>query len=420
MLSSVRTICITENQTRTINDLSSKINHNGETTLELDSHADTCVLGQDALIILDYDRPVSVYGYDSALGAKTYKTVSGVVAYDDPISGEVYHLVINQAIHIPHLDHHLLCPMQCRVNDVTISELPKFLATAPTDQTHALTIKDPDNLTQTITLRLALRGVISLLTVRKPTIDDWNSGEIRRLALTSETLTWDPSTTSYEEQEDAMTDYSGTVLDRTNLRGQLNTLVISSLVSFHADAANITDDSNFHRVLTNHVMISSIESDLSGHLRTRAHAPMDSRTLAARWMISPEQAQLTLSRTTQRGVRTCLNPTVARRYPTNDRMLRYRRLPHPVFTDTMFAGTASVGGMKCAQVYTTSFGWCRAHPMKRKGEAPETLSLLFHRDGVPPSMIADNSKEQILGDFRRKLREADCHLKQTEPYSPWM
>ncbi len=34
-----------------------------ETTLELDSHADTCVLGRHALIILDYDRPVSVAGY---------------------------------------------------------------------------------------------------------------------------------------------------------------------------------------------------------------------------------------------------------------------------------------------------------------------------------------------------------------------
>ena len=35
-------------------------------------------------------------------------------------------------------------------------------------------------------------------------------------------------------------------------------------------------------------------------------------------------------------------------------------------------------------------------------------------------MIMDGSKEQTLGDFRRKLREADCHLRQTEPYSPWM
>jgi hypothetical protein len=58
--------------------------------------------------------------------------------------------------------------------------------------------------------------------------------------------------------------------------------------------------------------------------------------------------------------------------------------------------------------------------MKRKGEAHETLLLLFHHDGVLPSMIADNSKEQILGEFKRKLNEANRHLKQMEPYSLWM
>ena len=58
--------------------------------------------------------------------------------------------------------------------------------------------------------------------------------------------------------------------------------------------------------------------------------------------------------------------------------------------------------------------------MQRKGEAHETLSLIFHRDGVPPSMIANNALEQTQGHFKCKLNEADCHLKQTEPYSPWM
>jgi hypothetical protein len=57
--------------------------------------------------------------------------------------------------------------------------------------------------------------------------------------------------------------------------------------------------------------------------------------------------------------------------------------------------------------------------MTRKGEAHETLSLLFHRDGVPPTMVLGGSKEQCHGDFKRKLREADCHLRQTKPYSPW-
>ena len=57
--------------------------------------------------------------------------------------------------------------------------------------------------------------------------------------------------------------------------------------------------------------------------------------------------------------------------------------------------------------------------MTKKSETHETLSLMFHRDGVPPTMILDDSKEQTLGHFKRKLHEADCHPQQTEPYSPW-
>jgi hypothetical protein len=66
-----------------------------------------------------------------------------------------------------------------------------------------------------------------------------------------------------------------------------------------------------------------------------------------------------------------------------------------------------------------SFGWARAHPMNRKGEAHETLSLLFLCDGVPPTMVFDGMKEQCQGYFKRKLVEADFRARQTEPYSPW-
>jgi hypothetical protein len=131
-------------------------------------------------------------------------------------------------------------------------------------------------------------------------------------------------------------------------------------------------------------------------------------------------ARQTLSRTTQRGIRTCLNPTLSRCFPTNNRMLCYQRLPHPCFTDTLISGTISRCGHKYAQVYSTLFGWSWVHPLKRKGNAHETLSLLFHWDGVPSAMIMDGSKEQTLGDFRHKLRKADCHLRQTELHSPWM
>ncbi len=56
-LETLRTICIDLDQQRTVKNVSYKINDpTYETTLELDSHADTCVLGRDALtlIILDF------------------------------------------------------------------------------------------------------------------------------------------------------------------------------------------------------------------------------------------------------------------------------------------------------------------------------------------------------------------------------
>ena len=46
----------TENaNTRTVTDLTSKLYPHVMPTLELDSHANTCVLGRDYLVILDYD-----------------------------------------------------------------------------------------------------------------------------------------------------------------------------------------------------------------------------------------------------------------------------------------------------------------------------------------------------------------------------
>jgi hypothetical protein len=71
-----------------------------ETSLELDSHADTTVLGGGALIIQSYNHPVDVVGYDLQQGLQTFEMVSGIVAFDHPRDGQVYHLVFHQAIHM--------------------------------------------------------------------------------------------------------------------------------------------------------------------------------------------------------------------------------------------------------------------------------------------------------------------------------
>ncbi len=293
---------------------------------------------------------------------------------------------------------------------MVVNDTPKFLTSDPTDHTHALTIRDPDEPAQTVILQLALQGVTSLLNVRGIPLDEWSSDAFKRLHLTSETLTWDPTTSLYEEQEEAMVDYSGHVVTTAwPLMKHVNRLVINLLSSLTTDQADVTDGENFHDVLASHVQIPSIETSLNGHIHSCKSVPIDPQTLAARWMISPERAKRTIVMTTQRGVGTSLNPTLSCQFPTNDRMLWYKRVLHTMFSDTLFAGSISRQGNKMAQVYATSFGWACAHPMKRKGDAHETLSLVFQRDGVPPTMVTDDSKEQTKGEFRRKLKEADCH-----------
>ena len=99
-----------------------------------------------------------------------------------------------------------------------------------------------------------------------------------------------------------------------------------------------------------------------------------------------------MQHTTQRGIRTILHPSLPRRFNTNDRALGYNRLHNSVFTDKMQAGTVLRRGNWYAQVYSTEFGWSRAHPMERKEDSHETLSLLFKKDGLPPKMVVDVSK----------------------------
>jgi hypothetical protein len=80
-------------------------------------------------------------------------------------------------------------------------------------------------------------------------------------------------------------------------------------------------------------------------------------------------------------------------------MLQIKRVLHTMFSDTLFAGSVLQQSLKMAQEYAISFGWAHAHPMKHKGDTHGTLSLVFQRDGVPPTMVTDDSKEQTKREF---------------------
>ena len=82
-----------------------------KTRFEFYSHDDTTVLGKGCLVSYYFDRPVNFTRYYPKDVSKVCRAVTGVLTYDHPQTGKPYFLVINQDIHLDHLEHHLMCPM---------------------------------------------------------------------------------------------------------------------------------------------------------------------------------------------------------------------------------------------------------------------------------------------------------------------
>ena len=147
--------------------------------------------------------------------------------------------------------------------------------------------------------------------------------------------------------------------------------------------------------------------------------PTDPTDIAAKWGVRLESARCTLDFITQRVIRKVIHTSLSCRFRKNDRQFRYRRLRNNVFGEILIVRTNYKRGNKYSKVFVTNFGWAHVFLMDKKGGAHEALSLLFQRDGVPPKMIFDGSKDQDLGVFKRKVAEAGCHLIHMELGFPW-
>jgi hypothetical protein len=235
------------------------------------------------------------------------KTVSAARAYDCPRTGQVIILMVHQAIHIPTMENNLLCPMQIRMNDAKVSDIPKFLADNPTDETHAITFKDDE---ATFIIPFSLDGVTSVFPTRKPTMDEYNNGI--RFDLTYESPIWDPHSPTFAERETNMVGTDGLMPD--NIQPARKPITLAGLQTEHM---------NLGQHLASHAVSA---------MTTTAEPGMSPARLAKNWGIGLETAKQTLKVTTQRGVRTVLHPSLSRRYRTNDRQLRYCRLGVELFS----------------------------------------------------------------------------------------
>ena len=374
-----------------------------------------------------------MFGYDESQGSVRRRIVSACFAYDDPDTGQPVLLIIHQAIHVPHLRCSLIPPAQLRCNDVVVEECPKSMKINPTTLDHTLQVPIQDSPSRYV-IHLMLRGTTSYVPVRKPTPDELANDDLFRLELTYETPLWDPMDPHYAYSELSLSRHAVSrqaTGDGTNdlicsTRSQKSLIsgvtsrdimtvvhrVSSQSTALLVSMSNTLDDDTLIEAFAQHRLVSSVKAQsASSYLTTEG--------LAKRWMISLPKAKQTIEATTHRLVRERPNELV-RRFKTNDRLIRYNRINANMYTDTLFADVNSRRMNKCAQVFVIpELRWIAVMALKTKGDAHLALDQIFRTVGAPQTLISDGSKEQTLGMFRQKCRDAGVKVHTTEPYTPW-
>jgi hypothetical protein len=244
----------------------------------------------------------------------------------------------------------------------------------PTKRSHSISVIG-DNVEDVLLIPLELHGVVSCLPTFRPTQLVFETCD--RYELAYESPGYDPSAKTFHDQEAVMMDSWGNIKvsgDFHPKRCQVCSLrqkeaeikLLSSKYSDNSsklqDLSAVLDDGTLLAELDDNNLnlnISLVKSEM------RDKAGVDAETLANNWGIGIEAAKRTRLVTTQRGIRRMIHPSLTKRYKTNYRQLRYRRLPVTMYTDTMYSTILSRQKNKAAQIFCTDFGFVRAFPLKK-------------------------------------------------------
>jgi len=362
--------------------------------VELDSRADTCCAGIDFTVIEHTGITCEVHPYHPKYKPDAnVPVVKAVTAYDH--NGTIYILVINQALYFGEdMPNSLLNPNQMRSHGIVVDDCPTHLSPNQVS-THSIYFPEHD-----IRLPLQLHGIISYLSIRKPTQNEIKS--CMWLEMTSDEE-WNPYATSFEEDElKHQYMHINKVFSYSHMSNEDRTLCSISSVF---DAPYVESHPIFQTSAVSTAMKKGI----------------DAANLSQLWGIGTQTAELTLSATTQKVIRSSINP-IERRYRTMQQQLRYRQLggnSGRFYSDTFFSTRKSITRKSCCQIFVNNIGFYYVTPMEKESEASNSLVEFIQHVGIPNQLHTDGSKTQTLGEWRKVVKQYHIKTSETEPHSPW-
>ena len=353
---------------------------------ECDTNADTCCLGKNFVILEYTQRTADVYAYDKAIKPlQNVPIVTGATAWDDPITGETYIIVVNEALYYgTKLDHSLINPNQIRAFGLSFWD-------NPFDTEKGLCI-DLDDVT---TIQLKTKGTKIFFETRAPSERELR--DCHRIDVTSK-REWNPENVTMSKVQTRQTDDIEDGLKERMLAKVPHT--IAEIMRYDGDLEDLPTRQTY----------TSYER----------HAKLSAEVLADRFGIGLERAKATLKATLQRGVRSAILP-ISRRYRA-DRQFGVKRLQGKFATDTMWAKSRSLNSNIATQIYSHKCGFSAAYHMDKANNenVGYTLRAFISDYGAPERLKYDGAAVQVGRKtiFQETVRKHDIKTHVSGPRRP--
>ena len=381
---------------------------------EFDSHADTCIAGRTWQLWELTGEECQVYAYSEEYEPRTVKVGSYRSAWSHPITGEVFIMVLHQALGMEEQEPSLLCPNQLRMNGILVNDVPRSLPGGDIKNAHSMVIPEAD-----LKVPLKVNGVMSSFDTRIPTESELET--CTHIVLTNDSK-WDPNSSDLEQQEENHENDGPEDLQHMRENGGGRQLFamhrrteVSAILS---DVSNTLQDDSFLEDLEESVRVQLPQRNATAaSAKTKKrHHEVTPVSLAKRWGIGLDTASKTIKVTTQKGARSAVHP-LHRRYRTKQQQMRYQTLNCTMYSDTLFASTKSSRGNTMSQVFATDTDFARVVHMSAKSDAGNALTDVFQTVGVPRHMVTDGAKELTQGTWGKRIKEYQVKATTAEPYS---
>jgi len=381
----------------------------------MDSHADTCVAGNNCIVLEYTGRSAEVEAYSPDYPSKQIPIATVATAYDCPTSGATYLLIINEALYFgDSLHFSLLSPNQLRDNDVHVDERHRQHAPDSIFGIHHLSYPP-------LLIPFTMDGVIAGFDTRPPTQDELDDINIH-VELTSD-VEWNPQLFANSlAEEDIMVnanDKSITdmrarrlkVLGSNARKRQIKSCTQVLAASQSLFELQIVDEIEAHsqydpilRRIASLACMGSKEASIAAIRTGDTISEVTPENVARRWMVGLDAARKSLKVTTQRGVRSILNPAM-RRFKTQMTHLRYPRIKGTFYADIMEPKIKSVDAQNFAHIIGNGHGYTKVYPMERKNESIYALDDFVKKVGIPEVLLCDNDTTmEGWNEWKRRIR----------------